>query len=304
MKIISEDFKKYIKNEPSNYFKKEIKGLDYYYLNQEEEKKKILEIVKTVIEKNIKKSGKGYKEKWNSGWDENFNLFKKSKKIKDLIPKYFFKNKISRIGNKLIKTKSKYFDYKILRLITLYIFLKYLKKESNIVEFGCGTGHNLIALSKINKTAIIYGLDWAQSSQKILKIISQKYKKISGHRFNYFNPKLDNTINIKKDNWSCFTVASLEQVGNNFLKFLNFLKKQKPKIIINIEPINELMSNDKILDYLSVKYSKKRNYLDNYYNYLKKLEKNKIIKIIEIKKSYFGSFYINGYSIIVWKFIK
>ena len=64
------------------------------------------------------------------------------------------------------------------------------------------------------------------------------------------------------------------------------------------------MSQDKILDYLSVKYSKKRNYLDNYYNYLKKLEKNKIIKIIEVKKSYFGSFYINGYSIIVWKFIK
>jgi hypothetical protein len=92
-------------------------------------------------------------------------------------------------------------------------------------------------------------------------------------------------------------------LGNNFLKFLNFLKKQKPKIIINIEPINELMSQDKILDYLSVKYSKKRNYLENYYNYLKKLKKNKIIKILEVKKSYFGSFYINGYSIIVWKFI-
>lgn len=304
MKITYKDFNKFFKREPSNYFKKEIKDLDYYYLNQEDEKKKILEIIKIVIEKNIKKSGKGYKKKWDSGWNENFNLFKKSKKIKDLIPRYFFKNKIARIGNKLIKTKSKYFDYKILRLITLYIFLKYLKKESNIIEFGCGTGHNLIALSKINKTALIYGLDWAHTSQKILKIISKKYKNISGHNFNYFNPKLNNLINVKKNDWSCFTVASLEQLGNNFIKFLNFLKKQKPKIIINIEPINELMSKDKILDYLSVIYSKKRNYLDNYYNYLKKLEKNKIIKIIEVKKSHFGSFYINGYSIIVWKFIK
>ena len=104
MKITSEDFKKYFKKEPSNYFKKEIKGLEYQYLNQEDEKKRILEIIKTVIEKNIKKSGKAYKKKWNSGWNENFNLYKKSKKIKDLIPKYFFKNKISRIGNKLIKT--------------------------------------------------------------------------------------------------------------------------------------------------------------------------------------------------------
>lgn len=304
MKIRPEDFKKYFKNEPSNHFKKEIKDLEYHFLSQEDEKKKILEIIKTIIEKNIKKSGKEYKKKWDSGWNENFNLFKKSKKIKDLIPKYFFKNKISRIGNKLIKTKSKNFDYKILRLITLHVFLKHLKKETNIVEFGCGTGHNLIALSKINKAAKIYGLDWAKSSQKILKIISQKYKTISGHRFNYFNPKLDNAINLKKNNWSCFTVASLEQLGNDFLKFINFLKNHKPKIIINIEPINELMSKDKILDYLSVKYSKKRNYLENYYNYLKKLEKNKIIKIIEVKKSHFGSFFINGYSIIVWKFIK
>ena len=63
------------------------------------------------------------------------------------------------------------------------------------------------------------------------------------------------------------------------------------------------MDQNKILDYLSVEYSKKRNYLDNYYSYLKKLEEKKIIKIIEKRKSYFGSFYINGYSIIVWKFL-
>jgi hypothetical protein len=59
-----------------------------------------------------------------------------------------------------------------------------------------------------------------------------------------------------------------------------------------------------ILDYLSVKYSQKRNYLEGYLSYLKKLEKKKFIKFIEVKKSYFGSLYINGYSIIVWKLIK
>jgi len=63
------------------------------------------------------------------------------------------------------------------------------------------------------------------------------------------------------------------------------------------------MSQDKILDYLSVKYSLNRNYLNNYYYYLKKLEEKKIIKILEVKKSHFGSLYINGYSIIVWKFL-
>ena len=64
------------------------------------------------------------------------------------------------------------------------------------------------------------------------------------------------------------------------------------------------MSDNKLLDYLSIKYSEKRNYLKGYHEYLKELERKKVIKIIEEKKSYFGSFYINGYSIVVWKFLK
>lgn len=96
----------------------------------------------------------------------------------------------------------------------------------------------------------------------------------------------------------------MEQIGVNFKKYVNFLIKNKPKLVINIEPINELMDKTLILDYLSVKYSQKRNYLEGYYSYLKTLEKKKSIKIIEVKKSHFGSLYINGYSIIVWKFIE
>ena len=99
-------------------------------------------------------------------------------------------------------------------------------------------------------------------------------------------------------------MASLEQIGDNFIKYVNFLKKNKPELVINIEPINELMNQDLILDYLSVKYSQKRNYLEGYFSYLKLLEKKKIIKFLEIKKSHFGSLYINGYSILAWKFLK
>jgi len=303
MKIKIKDFKDYIKEEPSVLIKKQLKDLEYENLSKQEEKKLILKIIKTIYEKRIIKSGKDYKKYWEEGWNENYKNYKKSKKNYELIPKYFFKSNIARIGNRLISTKTKLFDFKILRIITNYVYEKYLINEINIVEFGCGTGHNLIALSKINKKANILGLDWSKSSQKILKLLNKKYKRFSGYTFDYFNPKFSKKIKLNEEEWSCFTVASLEQVGHNYKKFINFLKLKKPKIIVNIEPINELMSQDKILDYLSVKYSLNRNYLNNYYYYLKKLEEKKIIKILEVKKSHFGSLYINGYSIIVWKFL-
>ena len=75
----------------------------------------------------------------------------------------------------------------------------------------------------------------------------------------------------------------------------------KPALVIHLEPIPELLDKKKILDNLSIRFMKKRNYLKNYLVALKSLEKSKRIKIIKIRKSYFGSLYINGYSLIVWK---
>ena len=98
-------------------------------------------------------------------------------------------------------------------------------------------------------------------------------------------------------------MASLEQVGKKYVNFIKFLKRNKPSIIVNIEPINELLNLKNINDNLSIRYAKKRGYLNGYYNYLLKLQKKKIIKILKVRKSYFGSKYINGYSLVVWKFI-
>jgi hypothetical protein len=304
MHVKSKDFKNFFKEEPSELLKKHIKGLNYNHLNINDKNKYILLIKKFILEKKILKSGKKYYKKWEDGWEENFRLFKKNKNIKDLIPKYLGKYEISRINNKLIKINSKNFDYKIIKIITLYILEKYFKNQRNVVEFGCGTGLNLIYLNKINPKINIIGLDWTISSQKILKLLNKKYKNISGYKFDYFNPKFNKKIRLPKKEWSCFTVASLEQIGGKFKKFIKFLEKTKPNIVVNVEPINEILNKKKILDYLSIKYAEKRNYLKGYYTYLKKLQKDKKIKIIEVKKSPFGNLFMNNFSIICWKFVK
>ena len=94
----------------------------------------------------------------------------------------------------------------------------------------------------------------------------------------------------------------MEQIGNKYKKFYNFLKRKRPGIIVHIEPIPEILSRNNILDNLSVHYMHKRKYLNGYLNFLIEEEKKKKIKILFKRKSYFGSFLIYEHSIVIWKF--
>ena len=304
MKIQPRDFYNFFKQRPSNFLIKKIKKFQLNYQKIELKKKKI--IIQSINEdiKNLKKTklSSKYLEKWDSGWKENYLEFLKTKKVNSLVPKYFYKSNIIRINGEFYKSINKNFDSKLLNLINTHIFEKYFKNNNKpIVEFGCGTGSNLLLLRKINKKSLLLGLDWSQYSQKILNKFNND--NVFGYKFDYFNPYFDKKIKFEQNEWSCYTVASLEQVGKKYINFINFLKKNKPSIIVNIEPINELLNLKNINDNLSIRYAKKRGYLNGYYNYLLKLQKSKIIKILKVRKSYFGSKYINGYSLVVWKFI-
>ena len=89
--------------------------------------------------------------------------------------------------------------------------------------------------------------------------------------------------------------------GINFTKFLDYILINKPKFIVNVEPLNETLDNKDLLQNLSIKYFKKRNYLNNYVLHLKSLEKQKKVKIMDTYRTGLGSKYIEGYSIVVWK---
>ena len=273
-------------------------NLKYSSLKNYQLKLKLKKISQFLNSNKITKSGKEYKKKWEEGWSHNFSIFKKKSISKALIPKYFNKYPFARINGNLYKTHTNLFDYKILKLLTSYLFMTYFKKAEQAIEFGCGTGHNLLNLRKFNKNAELIGLDWAIASQKILKKISLIFPKVSGYNFDFFSPK----INFKVKKKSIFySIAALEQIVTRHKKFLNFVLHNKPALVIHLEPIPELLDKKKILDNLSIRFMKKRNYLKNYLVALKSLEKSKRIKIIKIRKSYFGSLYINGYSLIVWK---
>ena len=84
------------------------------------------------------------------------------------------------------------------------------------------------------------------------------------------------------------------------MPFIDFLLEKKPEICLHIEPIAELLNEENLVDYLSILYFKKRNYLSGFLLKLRELEEAGKIKIHMAKRTFIGSLYIEGYSVIAW----
>lgn len=258
--------------------------LKYRYLNKKEEQETIIKILDTLLDSSIPYSGEHRKTQWEKGWGENA-------KSGDVTPKYFGKHKVNRLNGHFVLGLSENYEQDMLYTLVDSLSKKYLSDKDVICEFGCGTGHNLHRIKKVAPESRVIGLDWTESSQKVLK----QYD-IEGYNFDFFNPH----FNMPKGS-GVITVAALEQTGKKYKRFVSFLLKKKPSVVVHIEPIPELLDPTKLIDFLSIKYMEKRKYLSGYLDYLIELEGQGRIKIIEAKRSGIGSMFIDGYSIIVWK---
>ena len=219
-------------------------SLEYRELTTLERDNYILHVI-NVLTGDITKAGDHRIMEWENGWGENLNKFIKTKNIDDLIPRYHGKNRIVRWMGDVVMPITENFDYKIHICFVDAILQHYLKNVDNVFEFGCGPAYHLIRLKEFNKCLNLNGSDWTKSSQDIIKEINKVLDtNINGFNLNFFTP--NNSIDIPKSS-GIYTVAALEQVGDNFKEFVNFLIEKKPKICIHMEPIDELLNDDIIL---------------------------------------------------------
>lgn len=299
--LTTSDFETLFGEDLSLCVKNRIKKYDLRYLNVTSEERDVClrRIISVLLSEDLMYSGEHRYEQWEKGWNQNLDELLKSNSSDAIIPHYFGKYEINRLRQEFIRPVSKNFEYNMLGVILDWLFDKYLKDYESIYEFGCGTGHNLVRLRSFNSNANLWGLDWAESSQAIINkyAVINSDKKLFAHKFDYFAPD----FNLKLKNGSAiYTVASLEQIGSKYHSFVDYLLKNKPSICIHIEPIEELLDEENLMDYLSISYFKKRKYLSGYLTYLKDLESKGKVKIIKAKRSYIGSFFIEGYSVVIW----
>jgi len=275
-------------------------NFSYRELKEDERDQVILDIFKKIESGELSVAGKKKQGRWRKGWQEILKDFIDSNyNIAKLSPQYMKPAHFIRLNQDYVMPKDSMFEFKWLNVFRIWFFKKYLKDVDNIYEFGCGTGCNLVALANLFPKKKLYGLDWVKAPLNIIKLLAKRYNyNIEGHLFNIFSP--DESLNFPQ-NSAVLTFDALEQIGPNYERFLNFLLKKAPTLCLNVEPITELYDEYNLVDYLAIKFQKKRNYLEGYLNRLNELEDEGKIEIIKIKKVSFGGLYHDPYSYIVWK---
>lgn len=237
---------------------------------------------------------------WAKGWDENLEDFIKcGYDLNKLTPRFIRANQVIRFNQNYIMPTNPNFELDYFSVFRLWLFKKYLEGFDPIYEFGCGTGFNLTVLAQLYPKKKLHGLDFVASSVDLVNKIGEVYGwKMTGHFFDMLSP--DENFKIG-DNSAIFTIGAVEQLASNFEAFLQFLLKRSPRLCIHVEPTIELYDESNLVDYLAIKFHKKRGYTENYLTRLRTLEAQNEIEILKVKRLFFGNLYMEGYTCMIWK---
>lgn len=273
--------------------------LRYEELTDQERDSYILEVVEVLTRNDLPVSGEHRFPEWEEGWAENLEALKKGQNLESLIPGYHGKHKLLHWKQRIIRPLVPYFDYRVHCLIVDWAIETYLCHVDALYEFGCGPAYHLLRARRYNPKARLVGLDWAKSSQNIISeiVASGLEANIEGRNFNFYEP--DYSLDFAP-NSGILTVAGIEQVSERFESFLQFLMQKKPAVCVHLEPIDELMDQKHLIDRLSVLYCRKRNYLNGFLTRLHQLQGQGKVRIHREQRTYTGSFFIEGHSLVVW----
>lgn len=240
-------------------------------------------------------------EVWEKGWTENLSDFVKSGfDLDQIVPKFFRDNQAFKVGPNYVIPANPNFERDFFDVFRLWLYDTYLKDYNPIYDFGCGTGLNLIALAKLYPEKKLYGLDFCRSSVELVNKIAEVYKlNMNGHYFDLTTPD----ENIRPDkNSAIITFGSIEQLPNTgFWPFLHYLLKYAPGICINMEPVIDFYDENKLPDFLSIKFHQKRRYPEKLLPALKRLEQCGEIEILKAKRQIVGTIFSYGYDVIIWR---
>lgn len=226
------------------------------------------------------------------GWEAGYADLLKEDRFQ---PKYLTDNdkKIYRYNGNFIKCEDTQVEKKYLKELlnniigpNEYVY-DIFPNTKQIVEFGAGTGHNLITLSKTWIGKKYLGFDFSLSAVEIMKKHGLKSFYFNMYDPNYFWDLRDSVV---------LTVGAMEQLGDNFQPFADYLLASKANLFVHIEPIVEFYDPQNSFDQLAIEYHKKRHYLGEYYTYLKE----KKVRILHEERTYFGNLFNEGYSILIW----
>jgi len=279
-----------------------IENIDFGYriIRGKERDKVILDVLRKIETDKQVVGAEQRRDIWETGWAENLREFIESGgNINVITPKFIRAGRPIRFAQKYIMPNNPNFELDYFSVFRLWLFKKYFSDYDSIYDFGCGTGFNLVTLARLFPEKRLYGLDFVPSAGELINKLAQQYKwKMTGILFDMISP--DETLQLD-ENSVVFTSGAIEQLSGRFEAFLKFLLKRSPALCVHIEPTVELYDENNLVDYLAVRFHRKRGYTEGYLPRLKQLAKDGRAEILKVKRPFFGSLYMEGYSLIVWR---
>ena len=266
-------------------------GVEYAYLDYYE-KSGLMDQIRSHIDT---VGARPTQKQWDAAWQEIYDA-----ELNDPMWLQSNANRLSLIAGTIFRWNQEYITAVDPKLEKKYhegvvknIIQHYFSNVDYVVEFGCGTGHNLRTVQAQRPDIRVYGSDFTASSLKCLDRLD-----IPGFKFDLRDSD-DRSVPMElKHNHSrvgILTVGALEQVGSYFSNFIKFCRSFQPSECVHVEPIVELYDDSNPVDRLAIDYHHARGYLSGFFPALKE---DGLLKSYE--RSTFGNSFNEGYTVLRW----
>ncbi|MBY0510323.1 MAG: class I SAM-dependent methyltransferase, partial [Rhodospirillaceae bacterium] len=248
----------------------------------------------------LRKSGTNDSAVWQLGWGEIAeNLKGQPITVEALRPQYF-RDQPCRLSGRYVMPLAPGFEYDVGIVLRRLFFDEFLGGYQSIVEFGSGTGINLLLLATQFPGTRLSGCDWATPSRDILLEMGQQQNRpIGAHIFNMLIAEGWDGAPIDRGS-AVLTVHAMEQLDDKWRPFLHYLLARQPGLVLHIEPIFDFY-DESPFDRIAASYHLERKYLKGYYSYLRELENSGKIEIVAARRVAFGGFYHDANSVLAWR---
>lgn len=263
----------------------------------------ILEVLKRLEADTQKIASVERRDVWERGWRDALEEYVRSGYSEDaLVPRFIRPNQAVRLKGNYVLPANPRLELEFVRVLRAWMFREYFSELAQVHEFGCGTGFNLLALSKVFPDKTLFGSDFVPASVELANQIGKvRGLPLSARLFDMTQP---DAAYPPLAGAGVFTFGSLEQLGGRFENFLQFLIERNPRICVHIEPTVELYDENVLVDYLAAAFHRKRGYTAGFLPRLRELAALGTIELSKVKRLEFGSLMMEGYTLMAWRPLK
>jgi hypothetical protein len=237
---------------------------------------------------------------WRDAWQEQLDRFEASGfDLKALNPKFVDGSTVLRWQGEYINALTSQFELLFMEILRDMLFRKYLADVDGFYEFGSGSAFNVAAYAQLFPDVPACALDWAPAAVRLAELMRERLgMKVRGERFDFFAPHQKLALD---PNSGVFTMCALEQTGDRFGPFLDYLVRQRPRRVVHVEPTVELYDPNSSHDRLAIEYHTRRKYLNGLLPALKALAAENRIRLVYSRRLRFGSRFHECFSVHVWE---